>query len=173
MPDFAVIVIKKFSKIDDWNFCDALRRKFLCFFPLKNYEFINKVWKRKTLKRIWVETWNLHLSWGTYESFFVLILGAIGHAIRVSESKTEMSILGLNSSSSKTNRTRGIKVSNLEASGHALSALKNKPWRFRHFFLSFFLSLFIYGNFRDALHRKSLCFFREKLRIHKQSLKTL
>ena len=26
--------------------------------------------------------------------------------------------------------------------GHALSALKNKPWRFRHFF--FFISLFIY-----------------------------
>ena len=54
------------------------------------------------------------------------ILGAIGHVIRVSEPKTEMPNLGLNSSSSKPNRTRGIKVSNLEASGHALSALKNK-----------------------------------------------
>ena len=41
--------------------------------------------------------------------------------------KNEIPILGLNSSPSKTNRTRGIKVSNLEASGHALSALKNKP----------------------------------------------
>ena len=54
------------------------------------------------------------------------ILGAIGHVIQVSERKNEMPILGLNSSSSKTNGTRRIKVSNLEASGHALSALKNK-----------------------------------------------
>ena len=41
--------------------------------------------------------------------------------------KKEMPIAALNSSSSKTNGTRGIKVLNLEASGHALSALKNKP----------------------------------------------
>ena len=47
--------------------------------------------------------------------------------IRVSESKTETPIIGLNSSSSKTNGTTRIKLSNLEASGHALSALKNKP----------------------------------------------
>ena len=53
------------------------------------------------------------------------ILEAIGHVIQVSEPKNEMQILGLNSSSSKTNGTRGIKLSNLEASGHALSALKN------------------------------------------------
>ena len=55
------------------------------------------------------------------------ILGAIGLAIRVSEPKNEMPIVGLNSSSSKTNGTRGINFSNLEDSGHALSALKNKP----------------------------------------------
>ena len=53
------------------------------------------------------------------------ILGAIGYVIQVSEPKTEMPIGGLNTSSSKTNRTKGIKLSNLEASGHALSALKN------------------------------------------------
>ena len=63
---------------------------------------------------------------GTYKSFFVQILGAIGPVIRVSEPKTEMPIVALNSSSSKTNRTRGIKVSNIEASGQALSAPKNK-----------------------------------------------
>ena len=68
------------------------------------------------------------------------ILGAIGHVIRVSEPKTEMPIGGLNTSS-KTNRTRGINVSNLEASGQAVSAPKTKLWRFRHFF---FLYVFIY-----------------------------
>ena len=93
------------------------------------------------MKRLKVETSNLDLSWGTYESFIVQILGAIGHSIRVSQPKNEMPILGLNSSRSKTNGTRGIKLSNLGASGHALSALKNKPWRFWH---SFFFSLFIY-----------------------------
>ena len=74
-----------------------------------------------------METWNLELRWGTYESFFVQILNAISHVIRVSEPKNEMPIVGLNSSSSKTNGTRGIKLSNLEAPGHALSALKNEP----------------------------------------------
>ena len=74
-----------------------------------------------------METSNLDLSWGTYESFLVQILGAIGHAIRVSKPKNESPIVGLNSSRSKTNGTRGIKRSNLEAFGHALSALKNKP----------------------------------------------
>ena len=54
------------------------------------------------------------------------ILGAIGHVIRVCEAKTETPIGGLNSSSSKTNRIGEIKVSNLKASGHAVSALKNK-----------------------------------------------
>ena len=63
------------------------------------------------------------------------ILGAIGHVILVSKPKNEMPILGLNSSSSKTNGTNGIKLSNLDASGHALSALKHKP---------FFIYLFIY-----------------------------
>ena len=52
---------------------------------------------------------------------------ATGRVIRVSEPKSEMPIVALNSSSSKTNGTRRIKLSNLEASGHALSALKNKP----------------------------------------------
>ena len=47
--------------------------------------------------------------------------------IRVSEPKNEIPLVGLNSSSSKTNGTRRIKLSNLEASGNALSALKNKP----------------------------------------------
>ena len=55
------------------------------------------------------------------------ILGTIGHVTRVSEPKNEMPMLGLNRPSSKANRTRGIKLLNLEASGHALSALKNKP----------------------------------------------
>ena len=55
------------------------------------------------------------------------ILGAIGHAIRVFKPKNEMPSLGLNSSCSKTNGTREIKLSNLEASGHAFSPLKNKP----------------------------------------------
>ena len=54
------------------------------------------------------------------------ILGAIGHVIRVSEPKTEMPIVGLNSSRSKTNRTSGKKVLNFEASGQAVSAPKNK-----------------------------------------------
>ena len=79
------------------------------------------------MKRLKGETSKLHLSWSTYESFSAQILGAIGDAIRVSEPKNEMPILGLNSSSSKTNGSRGIKLSNLEASEHALSALKNKP----------------------------------------------
>ena len=70
---------------------------------------------------------NLDFSWGTCDLFLVQILGTISHVIRVSEPKTEMPIVGLNSFSSKTNGTGRIKLSNLEASGHALSALKNKP----------------------------------------------
>ena len=69
------------------------------------------------------------------------ILGAIGHAIRVSKLKNQMPILGLNSPNSKTNGSRGIKLSNLEGSGHALSALKNKPRRFRYFFFLYLLGL--------------------------------
>ena len=45
------------------------------------------------MKRIEVETWNLELKWGTYESFFVQILEAISPVIRVSEPKTEMPII--------------------------------------------------------------------------------
>ena len=85
------------------------------------YEFVNKNKKRyKTAE-------------GRNLKFRLLIIlnvqfsVAISHLIRDSEPKNEMPILGLNSSSSKINHTRGIKVSNLEASGHALSALKNKP----------------------------------------------
>ena len=125
----------------NWDFRDALRRKSLCFF-VKNYEFVNKIKNAITLKRLKVETWNLDLSWSTYRSFLVPILGAIGVVIRVSEPKSEMPIVGLNRSRSKTNSTRRIKLSNLEASGHALSALKNKPWRFRHFFFCLFVYLF-------------------------------
>ena len=51
---------------------------------------------------------------------------AIGFVIQVSEPKTEMPFVDLNCSNSKSNRARGIKVLNLEASGLALSALKNK-----------------------------------------------
>ena len=67
-----------------------------------------------------------NLKWSRHKSFFVQILGAIGHVIWVFDPKTELLIVGLNSSSSKTNCTIGIKVSNLEASGQAVSALKNK-----------------------------------------------
>ena len=74
-----------------------------------------------------METWNLELRWGSYKSFSVQILKAIGHVIWVFEPKNEMPIVGLNSSSLKTNGTRRIRLSNLEAPGHALSALKNKP----------------------------------------------
>ena len=60
-----------------------------------------------------------------------------------SETKTEMTIVGLNSYSSKTNLWSRIKVSNLEAPGHAISAPKIKLRRFHHFFF--------YWDFRDAL----------------------
>ena len=46
--------------------------------------------------------------------------------IRFFEPKTEIPILGLISSSSKTNRTSGIKVSKLEASGQAVLTPKKK-----------------------------------------------
>ena len=52
------------------------------------------------------------------------ILGAIDNVIRVSEPEPEMPVAGLNSSNWKTNRTSTIKVSNLEAPGHAVSAPK-------------------------------------------------
>ena len=101
-----------------------------------------------TLKWLKVETWILELRWGTYESFFVQILGAIGHVIWVSEPKTEVPIVGLNSSSSKTNHTRGIKVLNLEASGHAVLALKkiNYDDSDMFFFFIYILSKSHYGN---------------------------
>ena len=66
----------------------------------------------------------MELRWGTYKSFFLQILEAIGHVIRVFKPKTEMPIGGLNSSGWKTNRLRSIKVLNLKASGHELLASK-------------------------------------------------
>ena len=112
------------------------------FFSGIIYEFVNKNKKRYNFETAEGRNLKLGLSWGKYESFLVPILEAIGHAIRVSKPKNEMPILGLNSSSSKSNGIRGMKLSNLEASGHALSALKNKLWRFRHFFF-FIFYLFI------------------------------
>ena len=53
--------------------------------------------------------------------------------IRISDPKNEMPIGGLNSSSSKTNRTSRIKNSNLEAPGLAVLAPKDKLGRFRKF----------------------------------------
>ena len=53
-------------------------------------------------------------------------LGAVVLVMRVFKAKTEMPIGGLNSSSSKTNHMKSIKVSNLEASGQAGSASKIK-----------------------------------------------
>ena len=91
-------------------------------------------------------------------------LGAIGNVMRVSEPKTETPLGGLSSSSSKTNGTRGIKVSNLEASGHAVLALKNKLRQFRHFF-------FLHWDFRDALRRKSLCFIRQFYEVVNKNIK--
>ena len=114
----------------------------LMFFPWKITNSKTKFENALTLKRPKVETWNLDLRWGTYQSFLEQILGAISYVIRVSEPKNETPIVGLNSCSSKTYCTRRIKLLNLEASGHALSAVKNKPWRFRHFF--FFIYFFIY-----------------------------
>ena len=94
------------------------------FFPWKISNSATKFENAITLKWLKVETRNLYLSWGTYESFFVQIFGAISFVIRVSKPKTETPIGGLNSSSSKTNRSMGIKLLNLVASGHAVSALK-------------------------------------------------
>ena len=75
------------------------------------------------------------------------ILRAIGCMIRVSEPKTETPIRGLNNSGSQTNCTSRIKVSNLEAPGHAVSAPKNKLRRFRHFFFFIYLlSKLLYGD---------------------------
>ena len=79
----------------------GLSRKSLCFFfffraklQIRQHEAENAI----TLKRLKVETSNLELRWGTYKSFFVQILRAIGHMIRVSELKTKTPIGGLDSS---------------------------------------------------------------------------
>ena len=80
------------------------------------------------------------------------VLGVIGHVIRVSEPKNEMPIVGLNSSSSKTNGTRRIKLSNLEASVHALSALKKN-----HDDSDTFLFIYLF---------KQITLWEQKLRNH-------
>ena len=58
----------------NWDFRDALVESTYVFSGIF-YEFVNKNKKRYTLKRLKVETSNLHLGWGTYESFLVQILG--------------------------------------------------------------------------------------------------
>ena len=92
----------------------------------------SKKWiSRLNLKRLGLklkrETRNLELKWK-----------AIGHIIWVSQPKTEMLVGGLHDSSSKTNRTCRIKVSNLKARGQAVSAPKNKLWYFRPLFFFFY-----------------------------------
>ena len=82
------------------------------FFPGKITNSAQEAENSVSLKQLKLKTSNLKLRWGTYESFFVQILGAIGHVVRVSEPKTETPIGGLHGSSSKTNRTRRTKVSN-------------------------------------------------------------
>ena len=104
---------------DYWDFRDALRRKFLCFFCAKLRIRQQEAKNAITLKQLKVKTSNLKLRWGTYESFFVQNLGAINLVIRISEPKREMPNVGLNSFSLKADRTSGIKVSNLERSGQA------------------------------------------------------
>ena len=137
-----------------WGFDNASRQKSLMSFFRK--KITNSATQEKnaiTLKQLKIETWILEFRWGTYKPFFMQNLKAIDHVKRVSESKTEMPIGGLNSSSSKANPTSGIKVSNLEASGQAVSAPKNKLWRFPHFV---FLCLFI----------KQISLWSQKLRYH-------
>ena len=77
------------------------------------------------------------------------ILGAIGQVIRVSEPKTEMLIVDLNSSSSKTNSTKEIKLSNLEASGQAVSALKNNVYDDSNIFFCLFIYLLSKSDYGD------------------------
>ena len=89
------------------------------------------------------------------------ILEAIGHVIQISKPKTETPIGGLNISSSKSNRKREIKVSNLEESRQAISAPKNTSWQFRHLFWVFSLYDYLL-ELRRRFASEALCFFREK-----------
>ena len=66
------------------------------FFFMKNYEFVNNVWKHYNFETVEGRPWNLELRWGTYESFFIQIFEAIGRLIWVSEPKNEMPIVALN-----------------------------------------------------------------------------
>ena len=98
----------------------------LCFFLQKITISAKEVKKHYNFETTKGRNLNSTIKWGTYESFLVQILEAIGLVIPVSEPKTELPIGSSNSSSSKTNRTRKTKVSNLKASGHAVAAPKNK-----------------------------------------------
>ena len=46
----------KTKLINNWDFGDALRRKSVCLFPEKNYEFGNQRSKRYNFERLKVET---------------------------------------------------------------------------------------------------------------------
>ena len=121
------------------SFRNASRRKSQCFFRAKLRIRQSQVENAITLKWLKVETWNLKFRWGTHESFFVQILAAIGQVIRVSKPKTEMSIEGLNSFSSKTNWSRSIKVPNLEAPGNEFRLPNLNHDNADSFFLLFYL----------------------------------
>ena len=65
--------------------------------------------------------------------------------IQISEPKTEMPIISLNSSSSITNCTRRIKFSNLKVSVHAVAAPKDS-YRIPTLYLFIYLSKYLYGD---------------------------
>ena len=67
-----------------WDFRNVLCRKSLCFFRAKSRVRQPEAENAITLKRLKVETSHLQLRWGTYQSFFVQILGAIGQVTQVS-----------------------------------------------------------------------------------------
>ena len=97
-------------------------RKSLCFFPCK----ITNSTTSGRERYIFETAKGRNLEFITLMRHMLIILsanfGTNRSRYRISEPKTDIPIEGLNSSSSKTNRRRRIKVSNLEASGHAVSA---------------------------------------------------
>ena len=120
---------------------------FCFFFSCKITNSATRGRKRYNFKTTTVETWNLEVGWDTYGPFFVQILGAISYVIRVSEPKPEMPIEGLNSSSWKTNCSRRITFSNLEAPGNAGSAPKFELRRSDTIFFFFiYLITFLLGT---------------------------
>ena len=60
------------------------------FFSGKITNSATEVKNAITLKQLKVQNWILEFRWGTYESFLMQILEAIGHVILVSDPKTEM-----------------------------------------------------------------------------------